>query len=187
MEHYVFVDATGQLTETCLHFADKVRRVSIVSGNEDLLHDLQVQASKKNVVISAHQANIADSHQLRHAIELLVSDNGPADVTVAALGTVGSEVAVVIAQTLRDLAVFTEFFDVSGPAEDPLHAYQREGRLRTFENVRYRKIEIGFMVDNGNSRWPSAEEVTTGIINAVEQRTSKSLIGQLEPADLRPK
>jgi hypothetical protein len=187
MEHYLFVDATGQLADVCLHFAGKVKRVSMISGDQDLLEDLRTRAQQMKLVISQSHADLVDSHQLRHAIEALVADNGPADVTVAALGKIPPEAAAVIAQTLRDLAVFTEFFDVGSHDEDRMITNQREGRLRSFENVWYRKIEVGFILDNGTSRWPSSEEVTNGVIQAVDEKTAKTIIGQTEPAERRPK
>jgi hypothetical protein len=177
MEHYLLVDATGQLGSVCLHFVGKVKRVSMISTSADQLDELEAKTSEQKLVFSGQHVNIADGHQLRHALESLIADNGPADVTIAALGSAPLDTAALIAQTFRDLAVFTEYFDVVDSKDEASLALQREGRLRSFENLWYRKIEVGRIVDS-DARKLNNDELTSSVIRAVEERKDESSIGQ---------
>lgn len=186
MEHFLLIDNTGQLTAACHRFATKVKRVSIICRDKDAVSTIEATAKANGQAVTAVHARVNDESDLRKAIEQALGLNGPADVTIAALGDAPPASATVIAQTLRDLAVFTEYFDVTNAGDPADLSHQREGRLRSFENVWYRRITIGFIVDNGSSRWPNEDEVTSGIVRAVEERSDKFIIGQTEPQEKRP-
>jgi hypothetical protein len=170
MEHHLIVDDTGQLKGTAVKLAAQVGRVSFISSNRKALDEALEKAGQNKRTITTFHVDLTNQGELRSTLERCIGENGPADVTVAAIGSLSPDTATVMAQAYRSLAVFTEFFDVISPGDDLAIAHQREGRLRSFENVWYRKIEVGFVMENGSSRWPNEGELTEGIVNAIATR-----------------
>lgn len=50
----------------------------------------------------------------------------------------------------------------------------------------YQEVFLGFIVEESRSRWLTHEEISRGTIEAIENKTSRHLIGTLTPWDARP-
>lgn len=52
--------------------------------------------------------------------------------------------------------------------------------------VAYRRVVLGFVVEAGGSRWLTDREIGGGVLQAIDKKTSRHQIGQLEPWSQRP-
>lgn len=52
--------------------------------------------------------------------------------------------------------------------------------------VNYHQIILGFQIEGGQSRWLSNSEISTGVLNAVEQKEAYSVVGTVEPWNKKP-
>ena len=72
--------------------------------------------------------------------------------------------------------------------------FQVKGSRRFFEdepvhlpaNCHYRKVFLGFVLENGRSRWLTHDEISNGVIYQIETDQPTGIIGQIEPYRLRP-
>lgn len=51
---------------------------------------------------------------------------------------------------------------------------------------RYMQVILGFVVENGRSRWLDHDEISAGVLRAFESDDSRSIVGALEPWSMRP-
>ena len=53
-------------------------------------------------------------------------------------------------------------------------------------NVEYRRVVLGFKIEDGNSRWLTNDEISEGVIHAIKNDLSLHVIGETEPWEKRP-
>ncbi|WP_047983858.1 Rossmann-fold NAD(P)-binding domain-containing protein [Ornithinibacillus californiensis] len=54
------------------------------------------------------------------------------------------------------------------------------------EPCEYRRVYLGFVLDNENSRWLTHEEIANGVIKVIKQDYRETVIGTLKPWNKRP-
>ncbi len=59
-------------------------------------------------------------------------------------------------------------------------------KINVFENVDYYQIQLGFILENDNSRWLLHEEISNGVIQAITEGKIKHIVGTIEPWEKRP-
>ena len=47
-------------------------------------------------------------------------------------------------------------------------------------------LALGFQLEGERSRWLTHEEISSGIIEALERQASRSIVGVVEPWEMRP-
>ena len=52
--------------------------------------------------------------------------------------------------------------------------------------VRYRRVVLGFVVEGTRSRWLTDDEISAGVVRALESGEDRTLVGVLEPRAMRP-
>ena len=58
--------------------------------------------------------------------------------------------------------------------------------FRKFEAVIYHQIIIGWVYEQGKSRWQTAEEIASGILGALRRGQFRSKVGTIQPWSDRP-
>ncbi|WP_404456074.1 short-chain dehydrogenase [Virgibacillus necropolis] len=54
------------------------------------------------------------------------------------------------------------------------------------ENCQYRRVYLGFILNDSTSRWLTHKEISDGVIRAIHADQTESVVGTLEPWDKRP-
>jgi hypothetical protein len=47
-------------------------------------------------------------------------------------------------------------------------------------------VQLGFIIENGHSRWLTHEEISAGVIQAICTKKPVTQVGLLEPWEMRP-
>lgn len=58
--------------------------------------------------------------------------------------------------------------------------------VRNLSNIEYEQVILGFMIENGASRWLTHAEICVGVMRAVEDSKAVSVVGVTEPWSARP-
>lgn len=53
-------------------------------------------------------------------------------------------------------------------------------------NCDYHQVQLGFIIENNRSRWLTNEEISNGVINCIEVKSERFIVGTLTPWDKRP-
>ena len=55
-----------------------------------------------------------------------------------------------------------------------------------YPQLHYRRVILGFVVEGGKSRWLTHEEISGGVIEAVQKDAERYIVGTVEPWSMRP-
>ncbi len=64
---------------------------------------------------------------------------------------------------------------------------ERLAAMRAHPGVRYRQVLLGFVVEDGGSRWLTHGEISKAAIAALAAEDTRTIAGQVEPWDARPR
>ena len=64
--------------------------------------------------------------------------------------------------------------------------YFNDKTIQIPNNCNYRKVFLGFIIENEHSRWLTHDEISSGVIFQIHSDQSSGIIGQIEPYELRP-
>jgi len=52
--------------------------------------------------------------------------------------------------------------------------------------IDYQAVVLGFVVENGQSRWLSNDEISAGVLSAIDSEKAVSIVGTVEPWSAKP-
>ncbi|WCH45748.1 short-chain dehydrogenase [Lysinibacillus sp. OF-1] len=59
-------------------------------------------------------------------------------------------------------------------------------KIHLLEITHYRQVQLGFIMENGQSRWLTHKEISQGVIDAIQYDRSINIVGTLQPWEQRP-
>lgn len=167
-----------------LYFASQGNSVSVVARNSRRLNTLVKEAQRINSIAVDYRDETALQSKLADAVNVFASIS----LAVCWIHSIAPRASYVVAEMMNKGTSPCRYFDVTGSATvDPstLNS-QREADFRRFYHVEYRKIILGFVVENSVSRWLTNDEISVGVINAVELDAKTYIVGTVQPWSMRP-
>jgi NADP-dependent 3-hydroxy acid dehydrogenase YdfG len=181
MKNALVVGGSGMLAKTSLWLASNDYVVSVVGRNVNKLSRL-TDKSENIFPVAVDYTNYID---FRAAIHESITINGAYDLVVAWIHTNGGKVLNIISN---------EVGLVSEKEWNLYHVIGSRGNLNeikerihgSLEKCRYHQIQLGFIIEHNHSRWLKNDEISSGVINAIQTEAESSLVGTLTPWDKRP-
>lgn len=167
-----------------LHFAAQGNSVSVVARNSRRLNAL----AKEPRLINPIAVDYRDEAALRSKLEDAVNVFGSISLAVCWIRSIAPQAGYIVAEVMNKGTSPCRYFDILGSATaDPstLNS-RREADFRQFQHIEYRKIILGFIIKNGGTRWLTNDEISAGVINAVEIDAKGYIIGTVHPWSMRP-
>ena len=169
-----------------LHLASQSNTVSVIARSQNRLKTLVEEADSLEGMIHSIQVDYREGEQLRAKLKKVVDLFGPISLVVSWIHSTAPEAPSIVADIVGRGSSSLRFFDIWGfLTEDHWHV-EREKRFQEMEKILYRKITLGFIIENGVSRWLTNEEISTGVIQAIEKDKASFVIGRVEPMSAHP-
>ena len=171
-----------------LHLASQVHTVSVIARRRPRLHNVAQEAHLLAGHINPIQVDYQNGALLRVKIEEAVNTFGPVTLAVCWVHSIVPQAPYIVAESIGRGPSVCRYFDVRGSAAaDPAHPEpQREVSFQQFTYILYRRIILGFVLGNGASRWLTNDEISTGVIHAIERDTACYVVGTVHPWSARP-
>lgn len=180
--HALVIGGTGMLSNLSLWLAERYHTVTVVGRKWEKLEAIVELAGPLSDRIVPLSVDYTDKEKLVKAIRLDLWRNGPLELCVAWIRR--QNVSSLVAAA-REISEHTKeewrLFHIKG-SRVPMEL--NETKLP--ENVILREVTLGFMIENGVSRWLSHEEICGGIIDAIEKNSRNAVVGLQEPTDRMP-
>ena len=174
-KHALVIGGTGMLGDVCIALARKGYLVSIIgrtrSKFQRIISDSPVDSIFPIVVDY-------DSSEVMEEVTNVIEEKGSIDLIVS--WTPNYSALERICEANRGIDHF-RLFQVKGSRR-----YFIDEELQIPENCTYRKVFLGFMLENERSRWLTHEEISSGVISQIESDQPTGIIGQIQPYELRP-
>ena len=181
MSHALIIGGTGMLSKVTEYLTGKYDTVSAISRDEK-----KINPNLKNInpLILDYSNYKILSEKLYTAIEKF----GNIELVVSWIHSIAPLAPNIIAEKINSFNVPFRFFDILGSAyaNPSLNTVERGEKLKENKNLLYRKIILGFKIENNYSRWLSNDEISSGVIEAIKNDEEEKIVGIVSPWDKRP-
>ncbi|TCI54115.1 short-chain dehydrogenase [Exiguobacterium sp. SH1S21] len=168
MKHALVIGGSGMLAGTVRWLEEVGYHVSIIGRDAEKMRRLTEQSPDR---LSAILVDYQDSLRLQEALQRSIAVHGDIDLVVA---WIHSDAADALPSVLSALRGGTDVFHVLGSRANS--NVVRSGLVLS-EGVRYRQVQLGHQVVNGERRWLTHEEIAGGVVEAIQQNKSHHVVG----------
>lgn len=169
--HVLVVGGTGMLSGLVKALAGDGGRLSLLS--------------RRGSASGGFDCDYHDERAFAAALAAAVDRSGPPDLAVAWFHTLKIAAPRRLAEAVRG-----RLFQVLGSAvADPAHPERLARAAAVAEGLpdcALRQVVLGFRIEDGRSRWHSGDEVSAGVLEAIEADRPLTVVGQVEPWSARP-
>jgi hypothetical protein len=180
MKHALVVGGSGMLAKTSLWLAENGYKVSVIGRNQQNLRKL-IDINPDIIPISVDYNH---ERQFRSCINNSVASQGPYESVVAWIHNNDKKIIQIIESEIRRTSSMEwSLYHVLGSSSN-LEDIRKE--LASIENCKYHQIQLGFIIENSQSRWLTNDEISDGVIYGIRSKLKKHLVGTLMPWNQRP-
>lgn len=182
--HDLVVGGTGMLAGLCASLAAAGRTVSVIGRNSVRLDALAATAGVRPLAV-----DYRDGDALLPALAAAAEACGPIERAICWIhhGTAPDAAAQIARQTGR---LFCHILGSAAgdPARPQLVAFWRNSVLQARPGLSYRTVILGFVPGGAGraSRWLSHDEISTGVLAALQAGAPVAVVGSVEPWSARP-
>lgn len=180
-KHALVVGGTGMLAGASLWLADQGYHLSVVARNSQRMESLMQKTGSGS--LTPLYVDYREEDVLREELQKTIEKNGPVQVVVAWIHTIGKNALQIIADTVSENKEPCVLYHVLGSSSD-LRQIKQKAMLPG--KCDYRQIQLGFILEGNISRWLTDTEISNGVIEAIQNDTEVYVVGVLEPWEKRP-
>lgn len=186
--HALVVGGSGMLRRASLYLAEQGYTVSVIGRRPERFQLLVEAASTFRGEIIPLPLDYRDDEQLQTALEESIAQHGPITLAVCWIHSTAPDALRIVGTTLATHTNSCRLFHVRGSAvANPANPRSQPPTwLLEHPQIHYRQVILGFVVNGGNSRWLTHEEISGGVITAIETDDAYHIVGTVEPWSLRP-
>ena len=178
MQHALVIGGTGMLAKATLWLSRNGYRVSAIGRSRQKMQQLLDQNPSQIMPIFIDYTNtkafVADL--------IKIQQQNPIQLIVAWIHASGSDVIPCLTELLP-ASIPCKLVHVIGSSSRPTHFQENHDIPR---HISYHQVQLGFEIEKGVSRWLTHDEISTGVINAVQDNKSYHVIGTISPWEQRP-
>lgn len=189
MTHVLIVGGTGMLHRATLYLATQYDVVSVVARTQRRLETLAQEVDSNNGHLNPLALDYCDTTILQTQLRNAILQFGPITLAVCWIHSVAPEAPFTIAETVGRGTSVCRYIDIVGSAgADPSQAaLERIARLQSIPMIAYQRVILGFVQEQGYSRWLTDAEISQGVLHAVEHADQeKHIVGTVHPWSSRP-
>lgn len=187
MSHVLVVGGTGMLKDVSLYFATHGMKVSVVARDQKKFEEL-IMSKDSYGFINPVRVDYTDYEQLKRKLTNAVNIYGPIETAVCWIHSTVPDAIYIIAELLNETNIPVKFYHILG-SESAKPAIVKEDfslTLHRFKNLSYKKIILGFVTEDENSRWLTNTEIGNGVIDALKMDKEEFVVGKVEPWENHP-
>lgn len=175
--HTLVIGGTGMLAGATKWLAEKGHHVSVVSRGRQSPPELAGRGVRLIAV------DYRESQLLRQSVADAISQYGPIELAIFWIHSDAPGAFGIIADGIsRHAEVAWRLIHVRGSA-----AHLRPEVPPVPTNCLYREVLLGFVAEETESRWLTHEEISGGVIDAIQSDRERTVVGTLEPWERRPR
>jgi len=177
--HVLIVGGSGMLAGLCRALLGRCDTLSVMARNENRIR--AIAPSVHPLVCDYNDSGAADA-----ALAADKEAHGAPDLVVAWVHGRAPQLRRRLAEAV---AQGGRFVQVLGSAHgDPARPDRLDDMQRRAESlpIVYQAVVLGFAVEGAGSRWLTNEEISAGVLRALETGASPAAVGTLQPWSARP-
>lgn len=177
----------GTIKNACLGLARRGFSLALIARDKPRLEELAAEC----FLVGRGQPRVFEADPRNGPLlDKVLRDAAPQasdfDLAVCWLPSLAAKALDLVAHHLGDKGAPPRVFHVVGSVSE--NPSQEKFSRRDLEslNIRYRRVVMGYTIEDGKARWLSDEEICAGILEAVDSDATDHIIGQVEPWEGKP-
>jgi hypothetical protein len=187
MSHILIVGGTGMLNGVPHYYTQHGFTVSVIARNQSGLNKL-IESKGEQGFINPIKVDYANYELLKEKINSAIDNYGSIETCICWIHSIAPEAPFIIADVLNNQNVITKYYHVLGSENIQPDGQNKKFELSIskYENLIYKKIILGFVIEDKHSRWLTDLEISNGVIDAVTYEKDVFIVGMVEPWERRP-
>lgn len=181
----LMVGGTGMLAGCAVELARRGSVVGVVARGRERLDALSDAAADLPGRIEPIVADYLDLPSFRDAVWDFVAENAPVGCAIAWIHGSSPDPALAVAEALLRHARDARYMDIIGSLRTHPELVSR-GRRALFLPLEYQAVLLGYAEDEDGPRWLTDEEISAGVLRALDGPALDHVVGRLDPWDGRP-
>lgn len=179
--HLLIIGGTGMLAAASKRLVARAQQATLVARGRDGLQRIAQSGEARILAIDYHHTD-ALIDELRTAR----SEDGPFDLVLLWMHSSAERSFDAVVDFLGEQVEACRVFDVRGSASaDPACEVDRR-RGYADGRVDYRRVVLGYVREQGVSRWLTYDEICTGVLRAIADGAEEWVVGKVRPWEERP-
>ncbi len=177
MSHALVVGGTGMLRGVSLELCRRGHTVSVLARTLRSLRELQEEASAVGGDLHPLPLDYRDTAALSEALREAGERLGPIRLSVVWIHREAAEAPREVGERVEG-----DYFHVlphTDAAEPSGHRIGRAHLARWSPRLRYHEIFLGFEIEASRSRWLTHEEISRGVLEAIDRGLPRHVVGRL--------
>lgn len=183
--HALVMGGTGLLRGVCLALVEDGWRVSCIARDPQRLANLEADAARHGGQLLPLSLDYRDEAALAAGIQQGRAALGPIRLVVAWLHGDDSILPQAVVEEVSLALLPWRFFRIRGSAAAAPGAWPRPPEV-SHTLCQYREVILGWMSADGGTRWLSDDDITRGILTAIQRDWLESVVGVVRPWANRP-
>ncbi|MGE8203600.1 short-chain dehydrogenase [Heyndrickxia sp. NPDC080065] len=182
MKHALVVGGTGMLAGVSLWLVNQGYQVSVIGRNPNRMESLAGKTEDKNAITPV-LVDYSNEVLLKENVRSIIKENGPIQLVIAWIHSYAERSIDIILQEVSKQNDKWRLYHVLGSSKN-LNEIKK--KISTPDTCLYRQIQLGFILENDNSRWLTNEEISQGVIDSIQNDRLIYTVGTIEPWGKRP-
>ena len=179
MKHALVIGGTGMLAKVSIWLSENGYHVSVIGRNPEKMQRLMDQNPAQLTPVLVDYTNTKELAEQLHHVQ---QQNGPIHLMVAWIHSIGTQVIPCLMESLSHSQSW-KLVQVNGSSSKLANI---KAKTAVPPHVDYHQILLGFKIEGGLSRWLTHDEISDGVLKAIQENKSKHIIGTITPWEKRP-
>lgn len=179
-EHILAIGCTGMLQQTIVQLLKDGNRISIVGRNESKLEYFIDEFPQFLDQIQIIKSDYSDEENIETILRYSSIQFGQIDCCICWMHSHAINSKTVLFNELKFQNKNIKIYEILGSA-----AANPANHLKDAKPY-IKRIILGFVLENGNSRWLNNSEISDGCYSAIQSNLNLNIIGVVEPWEKRP-
>ncbi len=188
-DHVLFVGGSGMLRAAALEFAKRGHIVSVVARRQYRMDEMAEHAANWPGSIHGIALDYRNTDTLTESLNRAIGAIGAIKLAVCWIHSTAHRAPFVVADVVGRGSAECRYFNILGSAAaDPsLPDPEREAQFNEYPKLKYREIVLGFIEgEAGEPRWLTDEEISHGVLTAIDADEPRRIVGTVSPWESRP-
>ena len=166
------------LRKTSLHFVAKGGTTFVLSRNMN--NSLTTLVGESGGFVIPVEVDYSDRARLKQTLEKTFLSSGYPDTVIAWIHSHAAEAHFTIAKLLEEHGQPFDYYEIHGYTDRDIqqHYSSLKERFNSLVFTEYHLIQLGYEIEDGIRRWLTNEEISTGVIEAVEKAENVYIVGR---------
>ena len=178
-QHLLVIGGTGMLSQAVLYFASQYSTISVIARHQGGLNRLKAQAGENSEIFNLLAVDYRNYGKLVKKVSESVQEFGDVNTIISWIHSTAPDALQTVCRDLDSNSGKINLFEIvsSERGKIPNYHVQQAKGFSLFQSIKYHSILLGAVKDGSSLRWLTHDEISDGVIDAVENLKVNTIIG----------